>query len=135
VLTAQLRVPPVPRMLVRRDRLSRRLDALAEVPVAVVTGGAGWGKTTLLASWVRTARLPVAWVTVGSADDDPSRFWTLVATALSGPAPEVTGPALRALGVPTVDPLDVAVPMLLNGLAERSERLLLVLDDLHEVTA
>jgi LuxR family maltose regulon positive regulatory protein len=133
VLTAQLRVPPVPRMLVRRDRLSRRLDALAEVPVAVVTGGAGWGKTTLLASWVRTARLPVAWVTVGPADDDPSRFWTLVATALSGPAPEVTGPALRALGVPTVDPLDVAVPMLLNGLAERSERLLLVLDDLHEV--
>jgi LuxR family maltose regulon positive regulatory protein len=30
--------------------------------------------------------------------------------------------------------MDVAVPVLLNGLAERSERVLLVLDDLHEVT-
>jgi len=97
VLTAQLRVPRVPRTLVRRDRLTRRLDALAHTPVAAVTGGAGWGKTTLLASWVRTARLPVAWVSVGPADDDPSRFWALVATALSGPAPEVTGPALADL--------------------------------------
>jgi LuxR family maltose regulon positive regulatory protein len=134
VLTAQLRVPPVPRTLVRRHRLTRRLDALAEVPVAVVTGGAGWGKTTLLASWVRTVRLPVGWVTAGPADDDPGRFWTLVATALSGPAPEAAEPALAALAVPTVDPMDVAVPVLLNGFAERSGRVLLVLDDLHEVS-
>ncbi|WP_369138560.1 helix-turn-helix transcriptional regulator [Modestobacter versicolor] len=133
VLTAQLRVPPVPRTLVPRTRLTARLDALSQVPVAVVTGGAGWGKTTLLAGWVRSARLPVAWVTVGAADDDPARFWTLVVTALSGPAPESTAPALAALGVPSVDPLDVALPVLLNGLAERTAPVLLVLDDLHEV--
>jgi LuxR family maltose regulon positive regulatory protein len=36
--------------------------------------------------------------------------------------------------VPSVDPLDVAVPVLLNGLAEHSGPVLLVLDDLHEVT-
>nr|WP_281371917.1 LuxR C-terminal-related transcriptional regulator [Modestobacter versicolor] len=133
-MTAQLRVPRTPRTLVPRPRLTTRLDALAQVPVAVVTGGAGWGKTTLLAEWVRRARSPVAWVTVGPLDGDPVRFWTLVATALSGPAPEATGPALAALGVPSVDPVDVALPLLLNGLAERTAPALLVLDDLHEVT-
>ncbi len=133
LLTAKSRVPPVPASLVPRSRLARLLDG-GRTPVTVVTAGAGWGKTTLLAAWVRTVRGPVAWLTLDAGDDDPARFWTYVATALSGPAPEATGRALAALAVPSVDPLDVAVPELLNGLADVPQPLLLVLDDLHEVT-
>ncbi|WP_369135304.1 AAA family ATPase [Modestobacter sp. I12A-02662] len=133
LLTAKSRVPPVPASLVPRSRLARLLDG-GRTPVTVVTAGAGWGKTTLLAAWVRTVRGPVAWLTLDGGDDDPARFWTYLATALSGPAPEATGRALAALAVPSVDPLGVAVPELLNGLADVPRPLLLVLDDLHEVT-
>ncbi|MGY1722103.1 LuxR C-terminal-related transcriptional regulator [Blastococcus sp. SYSU DS0533] len=134
LLTAKLTVPPPTAYLVERARLLRRLDALRGTPVTAVVAGAGWGKSTLLASWARSAGVPVAWVTLEDDENDPARFWTYLATALSGPAPDATGPALRALTVPSVDPLDVAVPELLNGFAARDEPTVLVLDDLHEIT-
>ncbi|ADB75491.1 LuxR C-terminal-related transcriptional regulator [Geodermatophilus obscurus] len=134
LLAGKLTVPQVPPSLVPRPRLQHRLDAVRRTPVTVVAAGAGYGKSTLLAAWARHAGMPVAWVTLGSSEDDPARFWTYVATALAGSTPDVAGPALRALTVPSVDPLDVAVPELLNGFAARDEPTVLVLDDLHEVT-
>ena len=134
LLAGKLTVPPVPPSLVPRPRLLHRLDAGAGTPVTAVVAGAGWGKSTLLAAWARHTGAPIAWVTLGSSEDDPTRFWTYVATSLARAAPDVTGPVLRALAVPSVDPLDVAVPELLNGFAARDEPTVLVLDDLHEVT-
>ncbi|SES74250.1 LuxR C-terminal-related transcriptional regulator [Geodermatophilus poikilotrophus] len=134
LLAGKLTVPPVPPALVPRPRLQHRLDAVRTTPVTVVAAGAGYGKSTLLAAWARHAGMPVAWVTLESGEDDPARFWTYVATALAGSVPDVAGPVLRALTVPSVDPLDVAVPELLNGFAARDELTVLVLDDLHEVT-
>ena len=134
LLAGKLTVPPVPPSLVLRPRLLHRLDAGAGTPVTAVVAGAGWGKSTLLAAWARHTGAPIAWVTLGSSEDDPTRFWTYVATSLARAAPDLTGPVLRALAVPSVDPLDVAVPELLNGFAARDEPTVLVLDDLHEVT-
>lgn len=134
LLAGKLSVPPVPSSLVARPRLLRRLDAVRTTPVTAVVAGAGWGKSTLLAAWARQAGTPVAWVTLEGSEDDPARFWTHLATALAGPAPDVVEPALRALAVPSLDPLEVAVPELLNGFAARAEPAVLVLDDLHEVT-
>ncbi len=134
LLAGKLTVPPVPPTHVPRPRLLHRLDAGAGTPVTAVVAGAGWGKSTLLAAWARHTGAPIAWVTLGSSEDDPTRFWTYVATALTSAAPDVTGRVLRALAVPSVDPLDVAVPELLNGFAARDEPAVLVLDDLHEVT-
>jgi LuxR family transcriptional regulator, maltose regulon positive regulatory protein len=134
LLAGKLTVPPAPAALVPRPRLLHRLDAVRTTPVTAVVAGAGWGKSTLLAAWARHAGVPVAWVTLECSEDDPARFWTYVATALAGPAPDVAGPALRALAVPSVDPLEVAVPELLNGFAARDDPTVLVLDDLHEVT-
>ena len=134
LLAGKLTVPPVPPSLAPRPRLLHRLAAVRTTPVTVVVAGAGWGKSTVLAAWVRHAGLPTAWVSLEGSENDPTRFWTYVATALSGPVPDVAGPALRALTIPSVDPLDVAVPELLNGFAAREETTVLVLDDLHEVT-
>ncbi|MGY1815714.1 LuxR C-terminal-related transcriptional regulator [Blastococcus sp. SYSU D00820] len=134
LLAGKLTVPPVPAALVARPRLLRRLDAVRDTPVTAVVAGGGWGKSTLLAAWARSAGLPLAWVTLEPGEDDPARFWTYVATALAGPAPDLAEPVLRALTVPSVDPLDVAVPELLNGFAAREDPAVLVLDDVHEVT-
>lgn len=125
-------VPPVPPSLVARPRLLRRMTEAA--PVTAVLAGAGWGKSTLVAAWAHRAPELVAWVSLDRRHDDPARFWTHVATALGTVAPEAAGTALRALAVPSLDPVDVAVPELLTGLAAAPAPLALVLDDLHEVT-
>ncbi|WP_222195893.1 LuxR family transcriptional regulator [Modestobacter italicus] len=133
VLATKLAVPPVPARLVDRPRLTRLLDAARDLPVTAVTAGAGEGKTTLLAAWARAQATAPAWVTLDAGDDDPGRFWAHVTAALATCAPAATDRARAALAVPSVDPLAVAVPELLNGLAG-GRRVVLVLDDVHEVT-
>ncbi|MEU5905387.1 LuxR C-terminal-related transcriptional regulator [Micromonospora sp. NPDC047467] len=145
-------VPPEP--VVARPRLLRRLDEGSAGPVTLVTAPGGWGKTTLLATWVRlagTAReadagplvpdsgplvVPEvgpepAWVSV-EAGDDGDRLWAYLAAALrtaTGAADDNPLAPLPA-GPPRPDQLE----LLAAGLAALERPVLLVLDDLHRVT-
>ncbi len=42
---------------------------------ASVCAPAGYGKTILLADWVRRIRFPAAWLSLDAGDSDPARFW------------------------------------------------------------
>ncbi|MDT0529816.1 LuxR C-terminal-related transcriptional regulator [Micromonospora sp. DSM 115977] len=55
LLTSRLCPAPPPEPLVLRPRLLRALDEGTAGPVTLVRAPAGWGKTTLLASWFRAA--------------------------------------------------------------------------------
>jgi LuxR family maltose regulon positive regulatory protein len=111
--------------------LHERLLGNAATRLTVVAAPAGWGKTTLLAQWAHDPAEPraVAWVSLDEFDDEPVRFWTYVLTALG--AHDIGAPALAALGAAGIDPVDLAVPMLLNELESISARAVLVLDDYH----
>jgi LuxR family maltose regulon positive regulatory protein len=112
------------------------LDENGTRRLCVVVAPAGWGKTTLLAEWARRAgdRHSVAWVTLDETDDEPHRFWTYVVTALRTAASDLGGGALAALRVPSIDPVDVALPALLNDLSASNARHTLILDDYHLLT-
>lgn len=126
-------VPPEP--VVARPRLLRRLDEGVAGPVTLVAAPAGWGKTTLLASWVRltepgSASAP-AWVSV-EAGDDGDRLWAYLAAALR----TATGAADDDLvtPLPTGPPRPDQLELLAAGLAAAEQPVLLVLDDLHRIT-
>ena len=131
LVTGKLAQPSLPPSVQLRRRLLALLDE--PTPVTVVTAGAGWGKSTLLASWAASTRAvaDVAWLSLDPADDEPLRFWSYVAAALEPWVPEAAARALAALAVPSVDPVDVAVPELLNGLGALRRPVVLVLDDVH----
>ncbi|WP_374102242.1 LuxR C-terminal-related transcriptional regulator [Micromonospora sp. U21] len=126
-------VPPEP--VVARPRLLRRLDEGSAGPVTLVAAPAGWGKTTLLASWVRladgTGAGPgPAWVSV-EAGDDGDRLWAYLAAALRA----ATGPTDGGLAAPVPDrpPRPDQLELLAAALAALDRPVLLVLDDLHRV--
>ena len=48
---------------------------------ALLSGPAGFGKTTLLSESVAEYQQPVAWVSLDEADNDPIRFWTYLIAA------------------------------------------------------
>jgi LuxR family maltose regulon positive regulatory protein len=132
LLAAKLSVPAITRGFVRRQRLLDRLTAATKGPLTLLTGPAGAGKTTLVASWVRwgTAPGPVVWVTL-DADDTPGVFWSYVLEAFRRGLPGHTsdiGPPACASSV------DHSLLVRLCAALERlPEPVVLVLDGLDKV--
>jgi LuxR family maltose regulon positive regulatory protein len=135
ILTTKLHAPDVNRGFVPRDLLVVRLASGVTGRLVLVSAPAGWGKTVLLAQWRRAERghRPFAWVSLDPADDDPVRFWSYVVAALRTVVPGFGGAVLAAL--PNAGPAlnAVVVPRLINELAALEERVVLVLDDYHEL--
>jgi len=55
-----------------RERLFQRLDECLEHPAVWVSGVAGAGKTTLIASYLSARKLPALWYQVDASDIDPA---------------------------------------------------------------
>lgn len=85
LLRSKLSVPKARGLLVPRPRLFDRLSLGVETnAVTYVSAPKGWGKTSLVASWIGHD-LPagrVAWLTLDNDDDHPAHFWSSVVAAL-----------------------------------------------------
>ena len=133
LLGSKTRIPLARQGALDRSRLT---SLLGLTPLSVVVAPAGWGKTTLLAQWARQARdsHPVAWITLDTTDNDPHRFWTYLTTSFQQADAKVGESALAALKVPRLDPIEVAIPRLLNDLSATDQPHSIVLDDYHLIS-
>ncbi len=134
LLATKFFIPSSPHVLVPRPRLSTLLDEGYQRSLTVVSAPAGFGKTTLLSSWVQT--LPkeaaqVAWVSLDEQDNDPVRFWMYVFTALDRLQPGTCSEYVSYLQTQQAPSIQYVLTALINRLTERQERWLLVLDDFH----
>ncbi len=97
---------------------------------------AGFGKTSLLESWVQS-RLSdssrVAWVSLDEGDNDVVRFWMYVLAALETCEPGISQQALTLLHAPQALALDTVLTRLLNQLSQTTTPLVLILDDYHVI--
>src|SRR4051794_11635204 len=137
VATTKLAAPAPPARLVSRPRLLARLDRASESLVILLSAPPGAGKTLLLADWVSTRGTgDTAWVSLDADDNDERRFWSAVLDALAAAAPVPAGSPLRTLPVPPApsdDPDFLAEVG--NALEDLPEPVVLILDDVHELTA
>src|SRR5207247_10497423 len=82
--------PPRPRPdFLPRPRLAERLDEALGRGLVLVCAPAGYGKTSLLASWARHSQQPVAWLSLDASDNDPARFWRHAVAALDAVCPGI----------------------------------------------
>ena len=97
---------------------------------------AGFGKTALLADWLRSGGRPVAWLSLDVGDNDPVRFWRHVVAALDRARPGIGERVAPLLGPPPSS-FEGLVTALINELAARpgEDEMVLVLDDYHLVDA
>jgi LuxR family maltose regulon positive regulatory protein len=124
--------PRLARDAVDRPRLLAALDRGLDAPLVLLSGPAGYGKTTLLLQWLAARSRPAAWLTLDDRDDAAS-FAAHVAVALGPHLPDVKWTTLGLLRLPgTVAPADLGAA-LAEDLAAASGEAILVLDDYQEV--
>jgi LuxR family transcriptional regulator, maltose regulon positive regulatory protein len=102
--------------------------------LVLVSAPAGSAKTTLVAQWrARAAEgRRFAWVSLDRGDDDPTRLWWYVVSALRRACPELRAEdILTELRVQVPDITGTVLPALINELTTVSPPVVLVLDDYH----
>ncbi|MGW1543012.1 LuxR C-terminal-related transcriptional regulator [Streptomyces sp. NPDC002309] len=131
-LRTRLAPPARPATFLRRERLTRSLDQALRVPLTLVDGAAGGGKTLLVADWAAGLPHPLAWLTCDAADRAPGVFWAYVLEALHGAAPPVTSEVGSPAEAGRVD--GGLLARLAAGLAARDRPVVLVLDEYDRVS-
>jgi LuxR family maltose regulon positive regulatory protein len=137
LLTTKLFVPPVRRELVPRLRLIARLDAglAAGRKLTLIAAPAGYGKTTLVAGWLRGSSAPIAWLSLDENDNDPARFAAYLLAALQQIDPAIGQTAQMMLQTPGPPAMEAFLTSLINDIAATPAAFILALDDLHLIQA
>ena len=128
-LRSKLRQPQIHEASLARPRLVDHLRA-SSAPLWLISAPAGYGKSTLAVQALDGLGGRHGWVSLDRSDNDPVRFWAHVAAALIEQG-DVLDEQLDRLNP---DRLDETVDELIAAVESRSDRVVLVLDDLHEIT-
>lgn len=128
---AKLAAPRHRSGILARPRIWDALDV--DAALTLVSAPAGYGKTTAVRSWSANREPALAWVTLDGGDNDPARLWTYVATAIDRVRDGLGRRALHRLQTSRMS-IATAVDELMNGVADFTSGLEIVLDDFHTVT-
>ena len=135
ILKTKLFIPPLQEGMILRPRLTDLLDANIEKKVSFISAPAGFGKSTLLAEWASRVSIPVCWVSLDPAEDDPVKFLSYLISSVQtiwGDLGATILDALRSSGSP---PVEYLAKSWINDLSEYSEKFVLILDDFHHISS
>ncbi len=120
--------------LVARPALMMRLSDGLNCRLTTISAPSGYGKTTLLSTWVQQSKQKVAWVSFDESDNRLDRFWAYMIGSLQ--TLQVPGLGAEALEhIYGQSPLDVnrVLTDLINELASVTGTIAFVLDDYHHI--
>jgi LuxR family maltose regulon positive regulatory protein len=133
LIRTKLRRPRVSDDLVLRPHLWDRLNQGVDRKLTLVSAPAGFGKTTLVASWLELCHRPSAWLSLDENDNDLFLFLSYLISAIRTLFPQACRDTLELLQSPQAPPSDYVTTSLINDIAELSEAFVLALDDFHHI--
>ena len=135
LIATKLQIPKPRRDLVPRDRLTATLEHGTQSRFTLISAPAGFGKTTLLVTWLagRTHDAhAAAWVSLDRSDNENAAFWTHLVAALQRAATDLRQHLPAQLSDEQRPDRGLTVA-LLNTLADLKGELDIVLDDFHVI--
>ncbi len=131
LLSTKLFVPAPRPNRVSRPRLAAQLNACLDKALVLISAPAGYGKTTLVSSWLAECKLPSSWLSLDEGDNDPIRFLQNFLAALQKIIPAVQPDLINLLqkSLPAQD--DLLLSILINEIAAHHAPFVLILDDFH----
>ena len=135
LIATKFHIPSVRADGVTRPRLRNKLLEAADRPgtLILLSGPAGFGKTTLLSGLAAVRHGNLAWDSLDEDDNDPVRFWTALISACQVVRPGTGSAALVLLQSPGPLPDMAIAALLINDLASLNDPLVIVLDDYHVI--
>ncbi len=135
ILVTKLQIPRLPMQHVPRLQVVELLEQCAQRPLTLVCAPAGSGKTTLLTEWANSTALPIAWIALEAAENDPARFLAYLLTALAG-LDNHPGATMQPPQSPYTLDHERVLTSVLNDLASHLQQdAALILDDYHLMTS
>jgi len=121
-----------------RPRLLEQLQAGLRVQrkLTLVAAPAGYGKTTLITSWLNsfTKSTQNIWLALEKSDNEPARFLSYWAAAWHRISDFNLENILELLDAPQLPPYQTILDEVINSLARLEKLAILVLDDYHIIT-
>ncbi|MCL5995634.1 MAG: LuxR C-terminal-related transcriptional regulator [Chloroflexi bacterium] len=133
LLHTKLMPPHIHSAVIARPALSARLDEGLNKRLTLLNAPTGFGKSTLVSTWLLAQNIPSAWVALDENDNDPVRFWTYVITALRAFDQSLGKAALAALAAAQPPTFQSILTLLIRDLGQISTPSVLVLEDYHAI--
>ena len=133
LLRTKLHMPRLAVDLIERPQLYERLDRAPDRKLTLISAAAGYGKTTLVATWLQDSPRPVAWLSLDEDDSDLILFLNYFVAAIQTVFPDAC-PQTGSLGqVPQLPPVGHIATTLINEITDLSDDFIVVLDDFHTI--
>lgn len=135
ILTTKLYIPQVRSDAVTRPDLVEKIEGAIAHPdtFIVISGPAGFGKTSLLSEFVSNYQRPVAWISLDDSDNDPVQFWRYFFASCQTVIGDLDKSILDALDTSQKLPDETIPTLLINELTTCEQSIILILDDYHKI--
>lgn len=134
LLKTKLYIPQAHHNVFPRTRLHQALETSLAGKLTLVAAPAGFGKTTLLSSWIFQSPHIFAWISLDESDSDPVSFWAYVVGALQQVSAGWKQPLLTGINPDQLPPIRNLLTILINQLDSASKQIILILDDYHLIS-
>lgn len=136
ILRSKLEMPRHNMRLISRPRLIEKMDRWLDLDLGVVSGPAGYAKSTTIAEWCRRCQergATVAWLSLDEADGEPAQFVSYLIAALSKAGVALDGLETGAEEGFFAGGVSTALGSVVEALSQRANSIILVLDDYHRM--
>jgi LuxR family transcriptional regulator, maltose regulon positive regulatory protein len=137
IIQTKLRIPVVKDEFIRRAQLTKKLKKIPSYPLTIIHSGAGFGKSTALALFMRDEKIPGCWYSISSMDDDILPFLSYIIHCVRGFVPDFGQDIAKY--IETMDrymreeDLSYLCTLFINEILDVQSDITLILDDYHQI--
>lgn len=131
MLLSKLHIPSAGKNIVHRSELYEKLNTGLNRKLILISAPAGFGKSTVVSNWINQHKIPTAWFSIDSNDNDPVDFLSYIISAIQGLNKQIGQSALKLLKSPNQPSSESIINLLINDIISINKDFLLVLDDFH----
>ena len=99
--------PPLQADFIARPQLLEQFEGWQQRPLTLVSAPAGYGKTTLVSSWLESLECPTAWLSLDEHDNDLGLFLTYFLACVQTSFPDAFEETVALTGGAELPPLRV----------------------------